>query len=127
MTEENSGLSKVPEKTGNKFAIIIPVYNHAEMVPSVIKKSKELGFPVYVIDDGSTDRTYEEIKDIQGIKIIRHNINMGKGAAILTGFKEVLKSADWAITIDADGQHEPGDALKMIKSMAAAWLYSIIY
>ena len=43
--------------------------------------------------------------------------NKGKGAAILTGFAEASKIADWAITIDADGQHNPEDALKMIQSI----------
>ncbi len=101
----------------NKFAIIIPVFNHGEMIPSVIKDAKKLNFPVFVIDDGSTDSTFDNIKKIKGIIILRHLENKGKGAAILTGMKEASKYADWAITIDADGQHDPKDALTLINSI----------
>jgi glycosyltransferase involved in cell wall biosynthesis len=101
----------------NKFAVIIPVFNHEEMIASVVKKALKLKFPVFVIDDGSTDATFRNIKNIKGIKILRHVENQGKGAAILTGMKEASKIAEWAISIDADGQHDPEDALSMIKSI----------
>ena len=48
---------------------------------------------------------------------LRHKQNLGKGAAILTGFAEAAAVADWAITIDADGQHYPQDAQKLIKAI----------
>jgi glycosyltransferase involved in cell wall biosynthesis len=107
------------KKTKNRFAIIVPVYNHEEMIASVVKNTLKLKFQVLVVDDGSTDSTYEKIKKIKGIKILRHSENKGKGAAIITGFKEAAKIADWAITIDADGQHDPKDALKMIEHIPA--------
>ncbi len=106
-------------KIKNRFAVIIPVYNHEEMIASVVKNALKLKFPVIIVDDGSTDSTYDRIKKIKGIKILRHDHNMGKGAAIITGFKEAIKFADWAITIDADGQHDPKDALTMIKHIPA--------
>lgn len=100
-----------------RFAIIIPVYNHYQMAPAVIKKSLALGIPVIAVDDGSTDSSYQNIKKIKGIKIIRHEKNMGKGAAIKTGFAEAAGIADWAITIDADGQHAPSEALRLISAI----------
>ena len=42
---------------------------------------------------------------------------MGKGAALMTGFAEAAKIADWAISLDADGQHNPSDAIPMIRSI----------
>jgi glycosyltransferase involved in cell wall biosynthesis len=45
---------------------------------------------------------------------LHHGNNRGKGAAILTGFVQAAQVADWAITIDADGQHDPQDALNLI-------------
>jgi glycosyltransferase involved in cell wall biosynthesis len=108
---------KAKENTKNRFAIIIPVFNHEEMIGSVIQDAKKLGYPVIVVDDGSTDSTYENIKKIKSITIMRHSENMGKGAAIVTGFREVANSADWAITIDGDGQHRPSDALNLIKAI----------
>ena len=101
----------------NCFAFIIPVYNHAATVAQVVKSAQALGFPVFVVDDGSTDNTYDQIKEIPGIQILRYTQNQGKGAAIMTGFAAASAVADWAITIDADGQHYPQDALKLIKAI----------
>ena len=107
------------EKNNNKgrFAFVIPVYNHEGMVGQVVREACALKLPVFVVDDGSTDSTYNQIKDIPGITIIRHKENFGKGAAILTGFSAAAIVADWAITIDADGQHYPEDAFSMIKTI----------
>ncbi len=100
-----------------QFAFVIPVYNHAGTVAQVVKDAQDLGFPVFVVDDGSTDNTYDAIKDIADIQILRHPQNQGKGAAILTGFAAASAVADWAITIDADGQHYPQDANKLIQAI----------
>ena len=107
------------ENNNNRFAFIIPVYNHAATVAQVVKDAQALGFPVFVVDDGSTDNAYEQIKEIANIQILRHQQNMGKGAAIMTGFAAAAVVADWAITIDADGQHYPQDALKLISAIPA--------
>lgn len=107
------------ENKKNRFAFIIPVYNHAATVAQVVKDAQALGFPVFVVDDGSTDTFYEQIKEITGIQILRHQLNQGKGAAIMTGFAAAAVIADWAITIDADGQHYPQDALKLINAIPA--------
>ncbi|MBN1472228.1 MAG: glycosyltransferase family 2 protein [Syntrophaceae bacterium] len=101
----------------NRFAFVIPVYNHTGTVAQVVKDAQVLGYPVFVVDDGSTDNTYHQIKEIKGIQILRHEKNQGKGAAILTGFAAAAAVADWAITIDADGQHYPEDARKLIKAI----------
>jgi glycosyltransferase involved in cell wall biosynthesis len=97
-----------------RVAVVIPVYNHEGNVAQVVEKALQLSWPVFVIDDGSTDGTYGRIKDIPGINVIRHGENRGKGAAILTGFAAALPSADWAVTIDADGQHHPEDAQLLV-------------
>ncbi len=94
----------------NRFAVVIPVYNHGRTVAGVVHKTLALGLPVIVVDDGSTDSTFREISAIEGVQILRHRHNRGKGAAILTGFSEAVKHSGWAITLDADGQHDPVDA-----------------
>jgi glycosyltransferase involved in cell wall biosynthesis len=101
----------------NMFAFIIPVFNHAGTVGQVVKDAQAFGFPVFVVDDGSTDNTYDQIKEIPDIQILRHQQNQGKGAAIITGFTAASAVANWAITIDADGQHYPQDAQKLIKAI----------
>lgn len=106
-------------ENGSRFAIIIPVYNHGETVGEVASAAATLGMPVFVVDDGSTDGTYAKVKNSDGVVVLRHERNRGKGAAIMSGFSEAAKLADWAITIDADGQHEPSDALSLVRSIPA--------
>jgi len=111
---DSSGISKK-----GKFSVIIPVYNHGHAVAAVIEKALPLNLPVFVVDDGSTDATRKNIAPLSGIHRLHHDENRGKGAALLTGFAEASKIADWAITIDADGQHHPEDALKLINAIPA--------
>ena len=86
-------------------------------IESVAKQSLALNIPVFVVDDGSTDSTPDRVVNLRGIYPLHHNENRGKGAAILTGFAEAFKVADWAITLDADGQHNPEDAFKLIQAI----------
>ena len=105
-----------------RFAVIIPVYNHEQRIADVARNTLKLGFPVFVVDDGSTDATYDKIKNMAGVTVIRHDRNRGKGAAIKTGFAAIAGIADWAITIDADGQHDPDNALTLIHAIPDAAL-----
>jgi glycosyltransferase involved in cell wall biosynthesis len=102
-----------------RFALVIPVYNHERTVADVVHRAMALDVPVVVVDDGSTDATFERIKDIPGIRILRHRFNRGKGAALMTGFAEAARLADWAITLDADGQHDPEDARSLMRAVPA--------
>jgi len=100
-----------------RFAVVIPVYNHRRHIEAVVKKSLRLGLPVFVIDDGSTDGSCEKIGAREHLHVLRHRQNRGKGAALLTGFAAAAEVADWAITIDADGQHDPDDAPSMMQAI----------
>jgi glycosyltransferase involved in cell wall biosynthesis len=100
-----------------RYAIVIPVYNHGKQVHRVVEKILHLGLPVIVVDDGSTDSTSRVLASISGITVIRHEENQGKGASLLRGFASALRLADWAITIDADGQHNPEDVLPLIRAI----------
>ena len=95
-------------------AIVIPVYNHEQQLEAVLNDCLQLGLPIFVVDDGSTDRTSAILEQIKGISVLRHEQNQGKGAALLTGFTAAAKNCDWAVTLDADGQHHPADADKLI-------------
>ena len=101
-------------KTNPKFAVVIPVYNHESKIKAVVESARRLSMPVYVVDDGSTDATPDILKSIPGITVLSHPVNLGKGAALMTGFAEAAKAADFAITIDADGQHDPDDAISLM-------------
>jgi glycosyltransferase involved in cell wall biosynthesis len=114
------------ENKKGRFAFVIPVYNHAGSVAQVIRQAMDLNYPVFVIDDGSTDDTPKKLAEIQGINIISHKKNIGKGAAIMSGFIAASSVADWAITIDADGQHYPEDALKLINTIPEGTLPIVV-
>jgi len=103
----------------DRMVLIIPVYNHGNKVAGVVREALKLGCPVFVVDDGSTDGFCEKFNAADGVTVLRHTANQGKGAAITTGFAAAAPLADWAVTIDADGQHHPGDALKLIRAIPA--------
>lgn len=100
-------------------AVIIPVYNHEQSIAEVIRQALAQNLPVFVVDDGCTDRTAEIIKGIGGITVLHHPHNQGKGAAILTGCAAaVSRGHDAAITIDGDGQHNPEDAGALLAAVS---------
>jgi glycosyltransferase involved in cell wall biosynthesis len=100
-----------------RYAIVLPAYNHEKQLRSVIEKTVKIGLPLIVVDDGSTDSTSKVLASFPDVTVIRHKKNEGKGASLLTGFVAALQIADWAITIDADGQHNPEDILSLIQAI----------
>ncbi|MFH2219348.1 MAG: glycosyltransferase family 2 protein [Pseudomonadota bacterium] len=91
-----------------KKCIIIPAFNEAENISSVIAAIKRgIDSDIIVIDDGSTDRTAEKAEQ-SGAVVIRHPFNMGYGVALQTGYKyAVKKKYDLLLQMDGDGQHDP--------------------
>jgi glycosyltransferase involved in cell wall biosynthesis len=97
-----------------KPLIVIPVYNHAGTLREVVSRALDICGDVLVVDDGSTDESAEALKDLP-VRLIRHDQNRGKGAAILTAVEEAQRlGMSHIITIDADGQHDPADMLLFI-------------
>lgn len=99
------------------FAIVIPVFNHGKQVRNLVEKALRIGPPVIVVEDGSTDDTPQILASISGITIIHHPENRGKGASLVAGLTQATQVADWAITIDADGQHDPEDIPSVIQAI----------
>jgi glycosyltransferase involved in cell wall biosynthesis len=100
--------------SGIRFAFVIPVYNHAGNVREVVQAALESGAPVIVVDDGSTDAS-AVAATTTGVQLVRHPVNLGKGAAILTGLAAAAEQGvRLAITVDADGQHRPDDARRLL-------------
>jgi glycosyltransferase involved in cell wall biosynthesis len=86
--------------------IIIPSFNEGKVVRNTITPLVNEGYNVVLVDDCSTDDTFEAVNDLP-INYLRHNINLGQGAAVQTGIEFCRKQkAQYAITFDADGQHD---------------------
>lgn len=89
--------------------IIIPIYNHGELLVKSIPEILAYDIPVIIIDDGSNKKTQDilvEISKNQNVTIYHIKKNEGKGAALLFGFSETFKQKfSHALQIDADNQH----------------------
>lgn len=99
----------------DKILFVIPAYNEAENIEKVLKEiKKDAPFAdVLVINDCSKDNT-KEIVEKNGVKCITNVFNMRYAMAVQTGIKYALqKDYDYVISIDADGQHIPSEAIKL--------------
>lgn len=95
----------------------LPVFNEEGHVAEVLNEVRKYSKEILVVDDGSSDRTEEILKTINGIYVVRHQQNQGYGAALRTAFTYALSGQyDVLVTIDCDGQHQPA----LIPEMAAA-------
>lgn len=96
-----------------KIFIAIPCYNESKHLLDVIKSVREYG-EVVVIDDSSTDNSYLIAKN-QGVKVIKHLVNRGQGAALETGDQYALRyGADIVVHFDSDGQHQASEIPNLI-------------
>ncbi len=97
--------------------VAVPVYNEAENLPAVIGKLRSR-IPLsnlLFIDDGSSDGS-REVLQREGVRYLRHPINLGYEEALRTGMREVmLGDYDYVVYFDADGQHQLPDLEKIIR------------
>jgi len=104
--------------------IVIPVFNEAETVGSVVAAARAHA-PVLVVDDGSRDGS-ADVARRAGAEVIRHPRRRGKGAAIRTGIAAArARGASEMVTLDGDGQHSPAD-LRVILEAAHARRRTIV-
>lgn len=97
----------------NDVLVLIPAWNEAERIGQVIRALPS-GIPILVVDDGSSDATAEAARSI-GADVLIHDFNQGKGVALMSGFRWGLAQGFSAVlTMDADGQHDPGEATTFI-------------
>lgn len=109
-----------------KIFIVIPAYNEAKRVGTVIEELKDTKLPIIVVDDGSRDDTYKEASG-RNVICIRHKFNLGKGAALKTGCEAAFSlGAEAIIMMDSDGQHKASDLPKFIQALESQ-KYNIIF
>jgi hypothetical protein len=88
--------------------IVVPAHDEAGTVGAVVREARRYA-PVLVVDDGSADGTAAEAA-AAGAQVLRHPRRRGKGRALRTGFLAArARGASHVVTLDADGQHDPGD------------------
>jgi glycosyltransferase involved in cell wall biosynthesis len=93
--------------------VVIPAYNEEKTVAEVIRGVRQV-FPearILVIDDGSADATAQEARN-EGADVISHPLNKGNGAAIKTALRNIPGGR--VAVIDGDGQHDPGDLVRLL-------------
>lgn len=101
-------------------AFVVPVYNEAAVIGTVIAGIKTVTDIVVCVNDGSRDASAAEIVRA-GAYLVNHPINMGQGAALQTGieFARALPGVRRLVTFDADGQHRVEDAVLMLELLEA--------
>ena len=95
---------------GKTLAVVIPAYNEELLIADTIKSVPQYVDKVFVVDDGSNDRTAEIVRPFVNsrIHLISHDRNMGVGAAIASGYKQALKdNMDVAVVMAGDFQMDP--------------------
>jgi glycosyltransferase involved in cell wall biosynthesis len=111
------------------LSVIIPVYNEAEHIREIVKRvqSTKLTKEIIIVDDGSEDGTRSILQELDGkkkVRVILHECNRGKGAAVVTGLNAA--EGDILLIQDADLEYDPRDypiLLKPIKEGVADVVY----
>ena len=101
-----------------KISIVIPVYNEKATIAEITARVQavDLEKEIIIVDDGSTDGTFEQLKEIDGkfdnVNVLVHEKNLGKGAALRTGF--AAASGEIIIIQDADLEYDPQEYDKLL-------------
>jgi glycosyltransferase involved in cell wall biosynthesis len=112
-------LDRTPAKI-RKLSVIVPVYNERNTVVEVLRRMRAVELPdaidleIIVVDDGSTDGTRDVLNQLRDstVRILLHEENRGKGAAVRTGIE--VASGDYVLIQDADLEYDPEDWPKLI-------------
>lgn len=106
------------------LSLVIPVYNEESTLKDIVREvlkiqTDEIQLELVLVDDCSSDNSYnialQLAEEIPNVKVFKHEKNMGKGAALRTGF--ISATGDYIGIQDADMEYDPKDYLKMIKPL----------
>ena len=109
-----------PRATPDNVGALIPAFQEGRHIHGVAMRTKAVLPTVLVVDDGSTDATADEARKA-GVSVTRHERNQGKGAAIKTGMRELLKNPaiEFILVLDGDGQHLPEEIPQFLEAANA--------
>ena len=99
-----------------RVSVVVPAYNEAGSIADVVGMLRAAGAwrEIVVVDDGSKDDTGARA-EAAGAIVVRHPYNMGNGAAVKNGIRRA--TGEYVLIIDADGQHPPEDALRIVSRL----------
>jgi glycosyltransferase involved in cell wall biosynthesis len=113
-------------------SIIIPAYCEEAFIGELLRRIREvdvrpLGFEmeIVVVDDCSKDKTSEVASSFPGVRVIRHEVNRGKGRAVQTGIRAC--TGDYVLVQDADLEYDPRDYLPMLRALAEGGERTVVY
>jgi glycosyltransferase involved in cell wall biosynthesis len=97
-------------------SVVIPAFDEAASIAMVVDglRSAATWKEILVVDDGSRDDTSPRAA-AAGARVIRHPYNKGNGASVKTGIRQA--TGEWILVIDADGQHHPDDAMRLVAGL----------
>jgi UDP-N-acetylglucosamine---dolichyl-phosphate N-acetylglucosaminyltransferase len=101
-----------------KTLIVVPAYNEGKVISETLSGLRSIvDSDILVVDDGSVDGT-GELAGKSGVRVVRHMVNLGLGAALETGFEAARRGGyDCVVTFDSDGQHNPGDIGRLLRGL----------
>lgn len=117
-TAEGREASQTADGGRTDALVVIPAYNEAATIGSVVVEARTVAGEVLVVDDGSADAT-AELAEAAGARVVRHEVNRGKGKAIENAF-EYARENDWQylVLLDGDWQHRPKEAETLLSACA---------
>ncbi len=116
--------TRLPEAAS--AVILIPSLEPDDRLPAYVQRLMEQGFTrAVIVNDGSSEKyqpIFDRLTAMEGVTVLRHEVNRGKGCALKTGFAHIrdhMPDASGVITADADGQHTVEDCLKLAQALAS--------
>jgi glycosyltransferase involved in cell wall biosynthesis len=103
-----------------KISVIIPAFNEVRTIKEIVRRvsATNLAHEIVIVDDGSVDGTRELLQSMEGefqLKVVYHERNQGKGAAVITGFRNAI--GDVFIIQDADLEYDPREYPELLKPL----------
>jgi glycosyltransferase involved in cell wall biosynthesis len=110
--------SNLPDPDASRLvSVVMPAYEEEATIEHVLRRVLELDLPleVIVVDDGSRDRTAAIVGGVDGVTLLRHDRNRGKGAAVRTGV--AASTGDIVVIQDADLEYDPRDLPRLLRPL----------